>query len=145
MKRFLAIPVIAWAILIASAGVVAAWYAWGSLGSETKVKESLSITGETEFNTEMYPGQSNTWTWEIKNSAPVGYTIRANLDCSLPSGVSISAFTVGGDNELPDLQDDGSAEFSISANSTILCRLTVTAANDAALGTVHVRLYFSRG
>jgi len=143
MKRYLGIPAVGW-ILLATVGVVAAWYLWGTITTTTTVQEPLSTANEVEFSTTMYPGQTNVWTWQIVNVAPVAYDIKADLTYSAPSGVTITSFMANGTNETADLTDDGSAEFVIPANGTISCSLTITAAGDAAPGVVDVSLDFSR-
>ena len=112
---------------------------------DAEVEEPLSVAGEAEFLETMYPGQTNTWTWDIVNSAPVAYDIKANLTYySAPNGVSITSFVVGASDETSDLLDDGSAGFQIPADETLSCSLTITATKDAATGTINVRLDFSR-
>jgi hypothetical protein len=152
LKKRFGIPALALVLLLVGAVGVAAWYTFATISSQTKVKEPLAITDEKKFDVDMYPGETNTWTWKIKNEAPVAYTIQVTLSqFSAPNGVSITSFVVDGNDLTSDLLDDGVATFSIQADppskqpTTLPCSLTITAAKDATPGNVSIQLTFSRG
>ena len=143
MKKYLRTTIAILLCLCFVAGA-AAWYSWQTISTTATVQESLSVTNEVEFSATMYPGETNTWTWNIVNAAPVVYDLKADLTCTAPNGVAITAFVVDSTDKLSDLLDDNSAGFSIAASGTLSCSLTITASKDATPDTVTVTLDFSR-
>jgi len=143
-------------LLVAAAGAFA-WYTFGTEKSTTTVKEPLKTANEVEFNAEMYPKDSNTWSFDIVNSAGNSYDVQVTLSKFVDSNgntglnaakdgksVDITSFVVNSTDKTSDLLDDGVATSTVPADGSISLSLEVTATGDAEPGDVLVELSLAR-
>jgi len=139
------------AAVIASGAAIAYAQYFITISSRTNIKEPLLVGKVREFEAWIWPGETNTMQFRIKNLA--NYTYLVNCTVTLPSpedkvgdghGIDVVEFTVGSSDETEDLRDDGVAQFAIKGNEEVIATLTIKAMGDAVPGVFDIAVSLER-
>lgn len=145
MKARLVIP----ALLLVATMVYGAYASFAvlTISSTTTVTENISATETNEFTASLFPGEQATWTFTVSNANPsnaqsIDIVFTPDPD-PLGQGVTYSVTVTGDGPNLDPCVTGASGQatcspISVPASGTVTVEVTVSAAFDAAPGSIEL-------
>jgi len=141
-KRYFGIPLVAWMLLVAAAGLGAA-YVVTTVTRTASVDEPFTITVEDELVSSLWPGEDDELIIKVSNaSGAPAYTVTFTITASGPTGTSFSyESSTDGTTWVPYTSGTG---LPIASGGDQYLKVGVSIASDGATGTISVSVDVDR-